>query len=276
MAHPGSQADGPQPEIASTLGQNRTLQAALRILTCFHDEEELGATEVAEMVGVSTSSASRSLITMASEGFLERTPSGRYRLGLTVFTLGQLALSRHRLRELAMPLIAKVRDALDETTQIGIPMGADVLYLDRLESRWSLWLHSEEYRRMPAAVSGTGRAIAAFNPGFAAAVERSGLTPRRRTAHTVTDVVGFRRALDETRRRGWARLRDENIVGLCSIAAPVLVTGPTGTTAIAAISVVGPTPRVIGRQRAVARSVLAAAGELATAVRDHQHDTDTA
>jgi IclR family transcriptional regulator, KDG regulon repressor len=263
-------------------GQNGTLQAALRLLACFHDHEELGPTEAAELIGVSTSAANRALITMAAEGFVERTPTGRYRIGLTVFTLGQLTLSRYRLRELAMPLITRVRDTLDETTQIGIPMGADVLYLDRLESRYTSWLHSEEYRRMPGGVSATGRAIAAHNAGFARALERDGLKSspysasgapaplRCASPYCVTDVAAFRRALAETRRRGYAKLRDEKVLGLSAIAAPVLLSGPEAPTAIAAVTVVGPTARVVGRQRAVVAAVLDAAHALAVAV-DEQH-----
>lgn len=246
--------------------QVRSVQTAMRILDHFHDHEELGPTELAPAMGISNSSACRILITMAGEGFLERTDAGRYRLGLRMMTLGNLSLSRFRLRDLALPLITEVRDSLDETCQIGVPLGGDVLYLDRLESRSALWLHSEEYRRMPGATSATGRAIAAFNPSFRQAVEAGGLQPRRLTPNTITDPDRFRAELDKVRRQGWACLREESVIGISAIAAPVLLHTDTEPTAVAAISVVGSSSRVIGRKNIVRKAVLEAAQQLASRV----------
>lgn len=252
--------------------QVRSVQTAMQILDQFHDHEELGPTELAPAMGISTSSACRIMITMAGEGFLERTTAGRYRLGLRMLTLGNLSISRFRLRELALPLITEVRDSLDETTQIGIPLGADILYVDRLESRFALWLHSEEYRRMPGATSATGRAIAAFNPAFQQAVEAGGLKPRRITPNTITDIDRFRVELARVRRQGWACLREESIIGISAIAAPVLLRRRDETLAIAAISVVGPTSRVVGREKVVSKAVSDAASRLAGTVHDYHRE----
>lgn len=253
--------------------QVRSVRTAMRILDLFHFHEELGPTEIASLLAIGNSTACRILITMAAEGVLERTGAGRYRLGLPVMTLGTLAISRFRLREVALPLITEVRDRLDETCQIGIPLGGDVLYVDRLESRSALWLHSEQYRRMPGATSATGRAIAAFNPAFRQAVEAGGLRQRRVTPNTITDVDRFREEVGRVRERGWALLREETVMGISAIAAPVLLDDgrPPGPTAVAAISVVGPTSRVIGRRRMVSTAVTTAAAQLAATLTEYQH-----
>lgn len=252
--------------------QVRSVHTAMRILDHFHEHAELGPTELAPAMGISNSSACRIMITMAAEGILERTDAGRYRLGLRMMTLGNLAVSRFRLRELALPLITEVRDSLDETCQIGIPLGGDVLYLDRLESRAALWLHSEQYRRMPGATSATGRAIAAFNPAFQQAVEAGGLQQRRLTPNTITDVDRFRAELDRIRRQGWACLREETVIGISAIAAPVLLDSDHGPVAVAAISVVGQTSRVVGRKTNVRKAVGAAVEQLASTIGHHYRE----
>ncbi|HVH22534.1 MAG TPA: helix-turn-helix domain-containing protein, partial [Pseudonocardia sp.] len=115
-------------------GPLRSVSIAMGVLGCFETEAELGATRVARELGVAKSTACRMLAALAAGGMLERTGSGRYRLGLRLFEIGQLAVDRLMLRELALPLLGELREVLRETAQLAVPVGADVLYVDRLES----------------------------------------------------------------------------------------------------------------------------------------------
>ena len=139
---------------------------------------------VARELGVAKSTACRMLAALAAGGMLERTGSGRYRLGLRLFEIGQLAVDRLMLRELAVPVLGELRDVLRETAQLAVPVGADVLYVDRLESSGAGTIfHTELYRRGPGHSSSAGKAMAAFNP-----IDGAGHPgPRVRPAHPVHD-----------------------------------------------------------------------------------------
>lgn len=242
----------------SSAGAARSVQIAVSVLECFLATPELGATEVARRVGVAKSTAHRALLTLAASGLLDRTGGGRYRLGIRLYDYGQLAIDRLYLRELALPVLADLRDQIGETVQLGIPSGAEVLYVDRLEGTNGLRFHSGSYRRVPGHSSSTGKAIAAFNPAVRQAVLAAGFIAH--TTRTPTTRAAYLSSLEEVGRRGYAVSIEEFEVGLSSVAAPILLTnGDDGPIAVAAISVAGPTPRVNGRGSVVAARVVESA-----------------
>ena len=230
-------ADKPQ-ESAS-----RSVSIAVAVLECFLSTEELGASEVARRIGVAKSTAHRALGALAEGGLLDRIPSGRYRLGLRLYDYGQLAIDRLLLRELALPILASLRDQISETVQLGIPAGHEVLYVDRLEGTHGLRFHSDSYRRVLAHSSSSGKVIAAFSSAAHDAIVRYGLA--RLTPHTVVHPAKFEAQLDLVRRQGFIMSTEETEVGLSSVAAPVFLDGADGRRiAVAAISIAGPTQRI--------------------------------
>jgi DNA-binding IclR family transcriptional regulator len=219
----------------------RSVSIALAILDCFAVDAEVGPTAVARQLGIAKSTASRMLAVMAASGVLERRERGRYRLGLRMFEYGQLALNRLRLFEVSVPILADLRDRVHELVQLGVPIGAEILFLDRFEAERPDPRFHGEWRRMPAHSSSSGRAIAAFNPGVARAImeaDRARLTP-----YTVVDPRRLAEVLVEVRRRGYAATLEEAVEGIGSVAAPVLLGVDDGVRAVAAVSVVGPAQR---------------------------------
>jgi IclR family KDG regulon transcriptional repressor len=246
----------------------RSVSIAMGVLGCFETEAELGATRVARELGVAKSTACRMLAALAASGMLERTETGRYRLGLRLFEIGQLAVDRLMLRELALPVLGELRDVLRETAQLAVPVGADVLYVERLESSAAgTMFHTELYRRGPGHSSSAGKAMAAFNPIMERAILDRGFT--RRTPFTIVDPVRYQQVLRQVRVDGVAASREEHTMGFSSVAAPILLSrnGGERKVAVAAISVVGGTARVLGaRKIAVVQSVRRAAAAVSVAL----------
>ena len=90
----------------------KSVANTLDVLDCFMTDDELGVSEIARSLGVAKSSAHRMLSTLAGRGFVEQNPdSGRYRLGLHLYELGQLSVSRSRLRQAALPIMEDLRHA---------------------------------------------------------------------------------------------------------------------------------------------------------------------
>jgi IclR family transcriptional regulator, KDG regulon repressor len=166
-------------------------------------------------------------------------PSTRDRCGrgLRLFEYGQLALDRLNLFEVSVPILAGLRDRVRDLVQLGVPVGAEVLFLDRFEAQnLDPRFHGPAWR--VAHSSSSGRAIAAFNPELARAIFDAGLI--RRTRYTVVDPRRLTGILAEVRRRGYAATDEELEEGISSVAAPVRL----GERAVAAVSVVGPSHRL--------------------------------
>jgi IclR family transcriptional regulator, KDG regulon repressor len=244
----------------------RSVSIAMGVLGCFETEAELGATGVARELGIAKSTACRMLAALAASGMLERTRSGRYRLGLRLFEIGQLVVDRLMLRELSVPVLGELRDVLRETAQLAVPVGADVLYIDRLESSGAGTIfHTELYRRGPGHSSSAGKAMAAFLPSMERAILDRGFV--RRTPFTIVDPVRYRQVLRQVRVDGFAASREEHTMGMSSIAAPIVLDRGDRKVAVAAISVVGSTSRVLGaRKVAVVQSVRRAAAKVSAAL----------
>jgi len=221
----------------------QSVSIALSVLDCFGLSSELGPSGVARQVGIAKSTASRMLSVLASRGILERHGPGRYRLGLRMFEFGQLALSRLNLFEASVPVLAALRDRVRDLVQLGVPMGAEVLFLDRFEAQnLDPRFHGQQWRRVPAHSSSSGRAIAAFNPAVARSMFEAGLI--RRTRYTVVDPRRLGEILAEIRGRGYAATHEELEEGISSVAAPILIGGGDDRRAVAAVSVAGPSARL--------------------------------
>lgn len=239
----------------------RSVSTAVSVLDCFADEAELGATRVAARLGIAKSTACRMLAALATGGLLERTGSGRYRLGLRLFEYGQLAVDRLMLRDVALPAMGELRELLRETIQLGVSVGTDVLYVERAEAAGMNVRFRSEHRRNPAHSSSAGRVLAAADPALITAILERGL--RRYTPFTVVDPLRYRQILAVTRDQGYATSREEFEPGWSSIAAPITLTRGGRPHPVAALSVVGPTSRVLGpRKPAVVQGVRRAAARI--------------
>jgi DNA-binding IclR family transcriptional regulator len=247
----------------ATRGGVQSVASALDVLDCFTWSPELGVTEVANRLGVAKSTAHRLLSTLRAKRLVEQVPgTARYRLGLHLYELGQLAVSRFDLRAAALPVLERLRAATGLIVHASVADGADVVYVERMESWQGKPFSNKVGRRMPVHCTSSGKAIAAHDDTVARARLEAGLP--RRTARTITDAASFLRVLAEVRAQGYALNVEEAELGLSSVAAAVM--SPTGGV-LAALSIAGPTDKVLADRGARSiRLVQEAARELAAAV----------
>lgn len=234
---------------------------ALDVLDALAESPELSLSELARRIGVAKSTAHRTCAVLAKRGLLAKTPAGKYRLGLRFVEYGHLATARSAVGDYALPILVELRNALGETVQIGVPAGADVVYVERVEGVRALRYSAGNSRRGPTHRSSAGKALAAYLPELVEARLRAGLPPS--TGYTIVVPELLKAELAKVRERGYARSVDETELGMSSLAVPVRadVDGPV----VAAISVVGPTARVIGDNEARHVAALVAGAKRLTA-----------
>jgi IclR family KDG regulon transcriptional repressor len=240
-----------------------SVRNAARLLKVFLSRErELGVSELARRLDLGKSTVHRLLATLAIEGLIEQNPvTGNYRLGLVTFELGEAVRVHMDLHAAAGPVLAALREQTRESCQIGILDGAEVVYVDRLESPQTLRLFTETGRRVPVHCTSSGKVLLAHLDeaeleAVLADAPLTALTPR-----TVTDRAALRAELVTVRRRGWSEAVEEREVGVASIAAPVRdVHGEV----VAAISIGAPTARLGQAARRRLAPILVEAGEAAS------------
>jgi DNA-binding IclR family transcriptional regulator len=112
-----------------------TVARALDVLQAFtHQRPELSLTDVAAASGLHKATAFRLLATLSAGGMIIKDPrTGQYRLGFTLIALSEVAKTSTGFVAQARPFMRQIRDDLNETVYIAVPVGDDRINLDQLE-----------------------------------------------------------------------------------------------------------------------------------------------
>ena len=222
----------------------QSLAKGFRVLQAFQSEEpELILADVARRAGLDNATTFRLLNTLVLLGYVKRVPgSRRFQLTFQCLDLGFNAIARSDLRSLARPILRTLVGAVNEAASVGVLDGAEVVYIERVQAGLArLGVDVRIGSRAPVYSTAIGQAILAFH-SRKAQTEILEAAPRvRRTDKTVTDLNALLRRLEAVRRRGYAVSDQENVTGLCVLAAPVT---DADAFPLAAISVAAPTMRI--------------------------------
>ena len=254
-------ADAKAPAAASAAkegasGRLSSVTSALLVMKAFSAEEaEIGISSLAKRLKLAKSTVHRLAVTLAAEGFLEQNAdNGRYRLGLSLFTLGALARRRMDVSNVSRPLLGVLRDKYQEAATLAILSRTSIMNLHNLESGRAIGIRAYIGDLKPAACTAEGRVLLAYSPpAVLAEVLKEGLEAR--TPRTITEPDALQRMLDEVRLAGYAIDDEESEVGMRCVAAPVRdISGKV----IAAVGLAGPTQRLTKKDlRAMAPEVVA-------------------
>lgn len=220
----------------------RSVTNAARVLRAFtYEAPSLGVSEIAQRLDIAKSTAHRLLATLAEEGLLGRDPvSGKYRLGLGLYELGQRAVSSLEITEIALPVLERLRDRTGETSHVAILDGRDVIYVARRASPRSLRLFNAVGHRNWAHCTSTGKLLLAFQEPETL----NDLLPEQLeavTPYTITDRRLLLKQLDEIRTLGVSENVSEAEAGVASAAAPIR---DHDGVVMAAIGAAGPVSRI--------------------------------
>ncbi|WP_448616307.1 IclR family transcriptional regulator [Modestobacter sp. URMC 112] len=208
---------------------------ALQLLVLLQERDSLGVSEAAAQLGVARSTAHRLLATLRHRGFAVQSADRRYRAGPALRRATARSRSTATLVELAGPLVAQLRDELNETVHLVVLDGTEAVFLLSEEGRQPLRIASRAGSRLPARHASGGKVLlAALDPAELA---------RRATAAGLdaAELAALERSLARVRQTGVGVNRGETEAGIGAVA--VAVRGDDGT-AIAALAVSVPLMRL--------------------------------
>lgn len=197
--------------------------------------------EIAEQTGVNKCTAYRFLAHLESEGYLFRDDGGAYVVGPKLARLGAGVSYHATLRKISRPVLSSLLKATNETVNLGVMDGHDVLYLDVMESPHTFRMVSQPGLHRPLNSTALGKAMLAFLPAEQREEILPTLTFTPLTPRTIPNLARLRRELTRTAQQGFAIDDQEADMGARCVAAPIL--DERGKIA-GAISVSGPTTRI--------------------------------
>lgn len=211
------------------------LARGLLLLDAFGaSDAELTLAQLSARTGLPKPTAHRLAAELVAWGGLERTARG-YRLGMTLFVLGQRVPVQRGLREAALPYLEDLYEATHENVHLTVYDSTGMLFLEKVTGRRSMPIVSRVGGRLPAHCTASGKVFLALGPpSYLRQVVDAGLT--RMTPKTITMPGLLRRELDRTLERGYGINREESETGVAAVAAPVR---DQARNVIAAVSIAG-------------------------------------
>lgn len=183
----------------------------------------LALAELSEELSLPKSTASRICEKLRRGGYLVHEPGSRqtvigprlFRLGLDVVRNSGASSRRHAV-------LAELVDDIGETCNITTLAGSDVLYLDRVETRWPLRLALEPGSRVPLHCTASGKLFLSVMQPHERDALLDHLPLSAETARTLTTRPRLLRELKRISDRGYSLDNEEFIAGLVAVAVPVM------------------------------------------------------
>jgi len=201
----------------------QTVDRAARILRLFSSERpEWGVSEVARALGMSKSSVSSVMSTLAGHGLLSRTRGRRYRLGWQVLALSETLLRTTAFKDHARRAMEHLAYQYGELLHLAAFNGSQVVYVEKVGGTRSMRVPiTATGATLPAHSSGVGKVLLAHRSWeeVSAIVERRGLPAL--TPNTITAPDKLRSELENVRARGYAYDIEETMPSLSCVAAPI-------------------------------------------------------
>jgi IclR family pca regulon transcriptional regulator len=213
----------------------------LATITAFSDvTPRLTASELAARLNLSRAAARRFLITLAHAGYAA-TDGSAYWLTPRVLALGHSYLGSARLPRTVRPTLQALTAQLQESSNLALLDGADVVYAARANVARLMSTALEPGTRLPAHTTAAGRVILAGldRVTLDAWLARHPLT--QHTAATVTSKKTFAAEVRKAREQGYSAVENQFEAGLRGIAVPLVnaqgeVVGALGVSMASAAS----------------------------------------
>lgn len=235
MISPMARANAPETARLSSVAN------ALCILDMLDECVELRVVDVSRTLGIASSTAHRLLSALRRQGYLRQEDgSSRYLPGHALLRLARQLNTEYALERIALPHLQDLRDELNETVNLEVLLGGEVLFLASAEDQHRLRVATRAGSRGPAHANAGGKLLLAqLTPDEIRA--RVGENPAALTANTHVALDDLIAELQAIRLRGYALNNGETDEGVNAVAVPVL--DPDGF-ALAALSVAAPSSRL--------------------------------
>lgn len=216
LADPVDGEDAPNYPIGS-------VDNALRLLRLFGEHRSVRIAEASRAIGVARSTAHRLMQMLAYHGYAVQDPESRaYVAGPELIRMAVAVVRDLDLRSVAQPVMREMVDLLGETVHVSVLQGAEILFVESIESRKSLRIGTRTGQKMPAHATAAGKVLLAWLDQERRRSLYPGAGLAARTAATITSRRELEAQLEAVRAQGYAVNIGESEDEVSSVAVPVV------------------------------------------------------
>lgn len=153
----------------------QAVENALDVLEALSEiDDDVRISQLSEKLAMNKTSVFRLLATFENRGYVEREErSGKYRLGLSAYEIGQKFLSRMGLLRHARPVVERLSRGCNETVYVAVKRRKEVLFLDMVDTTQKVKIVSLVGKRYPLDSTAAGQVVLAFSSAQESAVENA-------------------------------------------------------------------------------------------------------
>lgn len=190
--------------------------------------------------GLHPSTAFRILSSAADNGLVERAEGGQYRMGGKLMQWGCALQGGTNLPEIARPVMEWLRNKVEETVNLTLHEGDEVVYIERVTPRRMMRVEQVIGSHAPLHVTAVGKLMlgAAGREAVKDYAERTGLPSY--TEHTITSAGKLWSETSRCHKQGFALDNEEAEIGVGCIGA--LIRNSAGVI-VAGLSISAPVER---------------------------------
>lgn len=219
----------------------QVLDRAVKLLDALaHYAEPVSLKFLTADTGLHASTAFRILAALVAHGFVERTGSGNYVLGTRLLQLGHRVRAGTDVRREAHAVMEWLRDQVDESVNLTLREGDEVVYVERVTPARSIRVEQVIGSRAPLHVTAVGKLMLGEMDDAALAGYAVRTRLERYTRNTLTDLENLKAEVRRDAAQGYALDDEEAELGVGCIG--VLIRDGNGK-AVAGLSVSAPIER---------------------------------
>jgi len=197
--------------------------------------------QLASRTSIPKTTMMRTLDCLEQLGYVLRTPIERgYVLGPAAAKLALSTLRNNALMRACRTVLGDLVAAIGETCNLTVPAGAEVLYVDRVDTAEPLRLHLPPGTHAPMHCTASGKLFLSRLPLLDQRKSLSLMSLKRLTPKTITDIDLLEAELKRLKVRGIGVDNEEFVRGMVAIAVPICA--HDGRT-VAAVACHAPTAR---------------------------------
>jgi len=174
---------------------------------------------LAAETGLHSSTAFRILNSMLDNGFVERDATGKYQLGRKLLSLGSRVHAHSDLRQIAQPVMARLRDELSETINLTLREGDEVVYIEKATPNRMMHVQQLIGSRAPLHVTAVGKLMLAMGSKEECEAYAARTNLPAYTRNTINDLPRLNKEAQQLRAQGYAFDDEEAEIGVGCIGA---------------------------------------------------------
>ncbi|AYO14716.1 DNA-binding transcriptional regulator KdgR [Vibrio owensii] len=192
------------------------------ILEALGEQKEIGVSDLSQRLMMSKATTYRFLQTMKTLGYVSQEgEADKYSLTIRLFELGAKSLEYVDLIELADIEMTKIADATGEALHLGALDEDAIIYIHKLDAKYSLRMHSRVGRRNPLYSTAIGKVLLAEREEAFVRESLKDIEFICHTKNTHKDVESLLKELELVRKQHYAEDNEEQEPGLYCVAVPV-------------------------------------------------------